>query len=308
MIILMSQAQMEKKYNKLVKMKSIEDFVIINATNSPKFRDYTNVLTDVEIRNGDDRGYKTNISAMAFQMSAVIFDQTESSAKRNNMLMAFFSNDAFEEMFVLLLAKQLANPTMNMFVCIDDNAYDNYAEDYLHAFGKICGIEDADGVVFLWNDIEKMEKNLEYSLKYRIENKDERRDDAYEDDIEEDVLEDLHDADSNKAVRKLFFKYMVLCGKPHKTVAKAVKEYVDEHGDTIGDDAGRMLKKASKNDDNKKKKHKKHHRHGDNFYDDYEYEYDRRKDDDDDDEDERDYVNYSSGSLDEWVRKMGKHL
>ena len=306
MIILMSKTQMDKKYNKLVKMKPLDDFVIVNATNSPKFRDYANVLTDVEMSNGDDRGYKTSISAMAFQMSAVIFDETEGSAKRNNMLNAFFANEAFEEMFVLLLAKQLANPTMNIFVCVEDNSYENYAEDYLHAFGKICGVEDADGVVFLWNDVEKMEKNLEYSLKYRIDNR-VGRDDDYDDYIEEDVLSDLHDADSNKAVRKLFFKYMVLCGKPHKAVTNAVKAYVDNHGDTIGDSAGRMIKKATRDDDKKKKKNKKHHRHGDNFYDDYEYEYDRRKDDDDD-EDDRDYVNHSSGSFDEWVRKMGKIL
>ena len=61
----------------------------------------------------------------------------------------------------------------------------------------------------------------------------------------------------------------------------------------------------------KKKKHDKHkkHRRGDNIYDDYEYDYERRKEDDDDDEDEdRDYVSRRDGSLDQWVRKMGKLL
>ena len=303
MIILMSKEQMCKKYNKLVKMKSLEDFVIVNATNSPQFRDFANVLTDVEMTDSDDRSYKTGISAMAFQMSAMIFEEREGSAKRNNMLNSFFTNDSFEEMFVLLLAKQLSRPTMNIFICIEDNSYELYADEYLHAFGKICGIDDAEGVVFLWNDVEKMEKCLRDALEYKIDNK-EKEDDGYNEDWEEDVLLDLRDADSNKEIRKLFFKYMILVGKPRKIVSKAVKEYVDTHGDTIGDSAGRMIKKATDEDHKKKKKKHKKHRHGDNFYDDYEREYDERRDDDDDD-DEKEYRSRRSGSLDEWVRKVG---
>ena len=311
MIILMSKEQMCKKYNKLVKMKSLDDFVIVNATNSPQFRDFANVLTDVEMVDEDQRSYKTGISAMAFQMSAMIFDETEGSAKRNNMLNSFFTNDSFEEMFILLLAKQLSRPSMNIFLCIEDNAYEMYADEYLHAFGKICGIEDAEGVVFLWNDIEKMEHYLKEALEYRLDHTDHDDDDDYNAGWEEDVLLDLRDADSNKVIRKLFFKYMYLCGKIRKTVAKAVKEYVDNHDGTIGDTAGRMIKKATDGDHKKKKKHDKHkkHRRGDNIYDDYEYDYDRRKEEDDDDEDEdRDYVSRRDGSLDQWVRKMGKLL
>lgn len=238
MIVLMKLKQLKKKHDKLCKLR---EFCIINCTTSPKVRDFHNVVSDVTEASGNR--ISTGMNALAFQPPQAMFDESQSVGRRDQYKHNFFTNEAFAEELYTIIARQVSKPDENIYICIDDEAYDNLANEYIERFEEILGFS-VSGLIYTWNDaigmgdyikkycekqISKFDDRDEEdrflddldlydrqkdSKRWKTSSLDDDEHDAYYDWL--DVRSELENAEDSKAVRKIFLK----SAKPSKKMMK----------------------------------------------------------------------------------------
>ena len=215
------------------------DFVIINCTTNPDMRDLPNIMGDIE-DSGNGLSL-SSIDALAYQMSESIFDEHIALKRRQSLVDTFFIKSDFMTETMTICAYQIKHPDVNVYVVIDDNAYEKYADRYIKAIEDLIEAPAGMGkLVFLWNDTLKMQEHLMKQLDKEIGSFDKDawmkdRDEYSEflvDDLEDDdydkyldnvgVRDIIENTESNREIRELFFRY----GRYSKNQRKALGRFV----------------------------------------------------------------------------------
>lgn len=244
MIILMKTKQIKKNHDKLC---GYRDFVIINCTTEPKYRDFHNVASDV-VLSGNGRSFSSGCNSLAFQPAASMFDETVPSSRREELKTKFFMSESFEELFMTILSNQILNPKKNYYVCLENQVYDNLAEEFLVRFKEILNTDSIKGMIYLWDDVSGMRDLLNKIIEKKVgdddvfdsidfyfeessKKKNAWKSDTLDDDEYDkyldwvDIKNELDSAESNKTIRKLFIKNVELTKGKIKFLTKAVARY-----------------------------------------------------------------------------------
>lgn len=245
MIIIVPESKFYKKRKKLF---SYRNFTIVNTTTKPRMRDQPNVLADIDSDNSGMRSL-TNFGSMHYQIDGAVFDETIPERRRQVILNNFFNSDKFLMETVCIVAFQMKHPDQNIFVVIDDPAYDRYIDMYIETINQIIDEPDFDDKIFFtWNSVSKMKDYL-YSQKSKELNsfdeekwKRETENNPFYDsfiDLEDDeydiyldnknIMELLDDQNlMNKEVRELFLRYAKYPKKTIKAMGRFVTKATDE--------------------------------------------------------------------------------
>ena len=237
-----------KLCNKKKKILPLRDFVIFNCTTVPKVRDLPNVMADIQ---SDEDGLRhDNMVSLAYQMDTNATDETIPVRRREAAINTFFGSTGFQIATMNILAIQIKYDTKNVYVAIDDLAYDKFIDRYIEEINTIIG-DDNGNIVFTWNSVPMMKEHLERQLKRDIEKFDKddwfkkngynEFEDPFVDSLEDDeydvyldnvnAINELHAAESNKEIRHLFITYARYSKKQMKLMTRAVKELSDTKKD-----------------------------------------------------------------------------
>lgn len=171
MIVLMKYKQLKKNHKKLGKCG---EFYIVDATTQPKMKDYHNILTENVIIGATS--LSTTVNGLAFDPVKTIFDDTAPLSRREELRNKFFTNSDFIAEFMVVLSLQIAKPNDNIFICLEDDAYDNMALEFIERFKEILGM-NTKGLIYIWNDTAGMREYLERYIDKNIESYEHKRDD-----------------------------------------------------------------------------------------------------------------------------------
>ena len=171
MIVLMKYKQLKKNHKKLGKCG---EFYIVDATTQPKMKDYHNILTENVIIGATN--LSTTVNGLAFDPVKTIFDDTAPLSRREELRNKFFTNSEFIAEFMVVLSLQIAKPNDNIFICLEDDAYDNMALEFIERFKEILGM-NTKGLIYIWNDTAGMREYLERYIDKNIESYEHKRDD-----------------------------------------------------------------------------------------------------------------------------------
>lgn len=245
MIILIPADKLYKKRKKIIPYR---DFVIINSTTKPRMKDLPNVMSDI-IKNDDGMTSLSGLDALAYQMPSAIFDDGIASSRKNAAVQSFFMSPDFISETINIVAYQIKHPDSNVYVAIEDQAYNEYADEFVKRIDEILNLPDyISKVVFTWNSVNDMRDYLDSQVSKDIEGFDKEDwinkdlyadDDFYYNDLYTDTLEDdeydayldnvgildvIHGDDvSNKDIRELFFRYAKYNKKTIKALGKFIK-------------------------------------------------------------------------------------
>ena len=171
MIVLMKYKQLKKNHKKLGKCG---EFYIVDATTQPKMKDYHNILTENVIIGATN--LSTTVNGLAFDPVKTIFDDTAPLSRREELRNKFFNNSDFIAEFMVVLSLQISKPNDNIFICLEDDAYDNMALEFIERFKEILGM-NTKGLIYIWNDTAGMREYLERYIDKNIESYEHKRDD-----------------------------------------------------------------------------------------------------------------------------------
>lgn len=197
MIVLMKFKQLKKNHKKLGKCG---EFYIVDATTQPKMSDYHNILTENMVLGTTNM--TTSVSGLAFNPTQSILDDTVPVTRRDQLKTNFFMSDEFVSEFMVVLSLQYEKPDENIFICLEDNVYDNMALEFMERFRELLNA-NSNGLIYLWNDTAGMKEYLDRFIDKKLESYKEKRqssDDFF------DSRYDSHDEKRNRKYRSDFDK------------------------------------------------------------------------------------------------------
>lgn len=243
MICMMPAKKLYKKRKKLV---GYRDFVIVNSTSKNKMNDLPNVMSDI-MTSSDGMRTTTGLEALAFQINSVALEPETPEKRRQSIITAFLLNADFQSEFMNICAYQIKHPNTNIYVAIEDAAYDAIIDKYIDRFNELLEKpEEMDEVIFTWNSAGDMKRHLSKQIDKQIgsfdkeawmKNNDEYGD-LFMDDLEDDDYDKYLDAvgiknvldhpESNAEIRELFFRYAKYSKKQIKLLGKFVKSSAEQ--------------------------------------------------------------------------------
>lgn len=245
MIVLIPEKKLYKKRKFIIPLR---DFVIVNATTIPRVKDLPNVMSDI-IKDDDGMRTTCNLDSLAYQMPSAIFDEGISTKRRDGYVANFFTSPDFASETLNIIAYQRANPNKNVYVCIDNEAYEKYIGDYVERIEELLDMSKYNGrIIFTWNSVNEMREFLkkqveddvkpsktdkwlnrdvpdydEYATYGQIRSLDYDETDEYLDKV--DIFNMVNsDATENKEIREKFFKYAVYTKKMIDALGKYVSK------------------------------------------------------------------------------------
>ena len=232
MIVIIKKDDIIDDYKKISKISRIN--YIFNATDSPKIRDFGNVLSEF-----DSTG-ETNISATSFQISDACYDMGIPERTRTKKLDAFFASQEFAANIIQIVSEQLLHPNANYLIALQNNDYEKFHDRYLEAFAEIFEMDDVDDFIFLYDDTRRMYKFADTQLNKKLNKIDDKLNDDDENDDLLDARDDIYDkinslkeADdpdisdkkARKIVRKIFLDSCFITKKVIKKLTKSISRY-----------------------------------------------------------------------------------
>ena len=231
-----------KFYKKRKKIFPFRNFVIVNATTLPKIRDLPNVMAE-HVR--DEDGLRmSSIKSLAYQLNDRVFDENVPIRRRNELVTQTFASVDFVDLTVMITAYQIKHPDDNIYIILEDLAYERYIDKYSSTINDFFENPIFDNKIFYtWNSAENMKITLEAQVKKELDEfdvdkwNDEKKNPFYDSymDLEDDeydiyldnknIAEILEDSTSNKEIRELFIRYAKYTKKQLKAMAKFVKKY-----------------------------------------------------------------------------------
>jgi hypothetical protein len=237
MICLIPAKKMYKKRKSLI---SYRDFVIVNSTHDSRIKDLPNVFSDIV--SGDDGLRSTfGLDALAFQINSNVFGENISERMKNSLITGFFTSADFTSELVNVCAYQIKHPNTNVYICIEDKAYDMLIDQYLERMEELIDADPSIGrIIYSWNTAKDMRSHTLTQVHKQIDGFDKEeweRNSEYNsfivDDLEDDDYDRYLDAvnirdilehpESNKQIRELFFRYANYTDKQLKALGRFVK-------------------------------------------------------------------------------------
>jgi hypothetical protein len=239
----------DKLYKKRKKIVPYRNFAIINATTKPRMKDLPNVMSDI-VKDDDGMKSFSGLDALAYQMPSAIFDDGIASSRKNAAVQSFFMSPDFISETINIIAYQIKHPDSNVYVAIEDQAYDEFVNEYVKRIDEILNMHGYENkIVFTWNSVAEMREYLtkqasddvsefnknEWIDKDSYNNYD---DDLYYNNLYVDTLEDddydayldnvgvldiLEGEPTNKEIRELFMRYARYTKKMIKALGKFIK-------------------------------------------------------------------------------------
>lgn len=231
----------KKLYKKRKSLVTYRDFVIVNSTTNMKIRDLPNVFSDITT-SSDGMRSTVGLDALAFQINSNAFDESVSEKTRTSILTSAFLSADFKHEFINICAYQLKHPDVNIYVALEDIAYDKAINKFLERMNELLDAPEISTMIFTWNSVKDMQVHMLNQIKKQIDgfdvekwerDKSDMYSDIFMDDLEDDDYDRYLDAvgirdiienpETNREIRELFFRYANYTKKQLKALGRFVK-------------------------------------------------------------------------------------
>ena len=244
MIVIMSVEELfkkKKRRKKLLDQYATRDFTIVNTTTLPKMRDLPKVMSDIHV---DSTGMRcpSTLDSLTYQMPDSIFNENIPIEKRRVLVDKFFLVQGFQEYTLKLIGWQILHQNKNMYIVLDDMAYEKYVDRYVKEIHEMLG---TDNVIYTWNSINKMRDCIRDQALAHVRSFDPKKwkeensiyssmtmnldDDEYDEYLDyKEILDALENGDyDNGDIRMCFLKYARYPQDLIEYLAKVIKNTPD---------------------------------------------------------------------------------